>query len=107
MKDMPSNSHFIFDILLSMDNVDYQFGNYLSHNFTTYIVLQKGTDPEYFINPFRDIFNKYVLPQAQAFMDIKTMDEFEKTGNRLEYHLMPMTKIHLYSASFPGAVCQW
>jgi putative ABC transport system permease protein len=101
MKDMPSNSHFIFDILLSMDNVDYQFGNYLSHNFSTYIVLQKGTDPAVINKFFPAILSKYVLPQAQAFMQIKTMDEFEKSGNRLEYRLMPMTKIHLYSDRFP------
>ena len=46
MKDMPSNAHFGFDVLLSMDNVNYGFGNFLSHNFTTYVVLQKGTDPK-------------------------------------------------------------
>ncbi|HSF45034.1 MAG TPA: ABC transporter permease, partial [Chitinophagaceae bacterium] len=31
MKDMPANSHFIYDVLLSMDNVQYTFGNFLSH----------------------------------------------------------------------------
>jgi len=101
MKDMPHNSHFKFDILLSMDNVNYQFGNYLSHNFTTYIVLQKGTDPAIFKSRFRDILDKYLLPQAKAFMSLKSMDEFEKSGNYIEYHLMPLTKIHLYSARFP------
>jgi len=101
MKDMPANAHFNFDILLSMDNVSYRFGNFLSHNFTTYLVLQKGTDPNTFNKFFREILNTYVLPQAKAFMEIKTMDEFEKTGNRLEYHLMPITKIHLYSDRFP------
>jgi putative ABC transport system permease protein len=101
MKDMPSNSHFIFDILLSMDNVDYQFGNYLSHNFTTYILLHEGTDPAVINKFFPAILNKYVLPQAQAFMQLKTMDEFEKSGNRLEYRLMPLTNIHLYSDRFP------
>ena len=38
MKDMPRNSHFNYDFLLSMDNAHYQFGSYLNHNFTTYIV---------------------------------------------------------------------
>ena len=101
MKNMPANAHFNFDILLSMDNVDYRFGNFLSHNFTTYVVLQKGTDPEVINKFFPALLNKYVLPQAKAFMQIKTMDEFEKSGNHLEYHLMPMTKIHLYSDRFP------
>ena len=101
MKDMPTNSHFSFDILLSMDNAGYRFGNFLSHNFTTYIVLQKGTDPNTFKSKFRDVLNKYVLPQAQGFMKIKNMEEFEKSGNYINYQLMPMKKIHLYSARFP------
>ena len=37
IKDMPVNSHFRFDFIFSMDNVDYGFGNFLSHNFFTYI----------------------------------------------------------------------
>ena len=101
MKDMPLNSHFNYDILLSMDNVDYQFGNFLSHNFHTYIVLQKGTNPAIFKKYFVDVLQKYIVPQAQVFMQIKSMDEFEKTGNHLEYHLMPMTSIHLHSDRFP------
>jgi len=101
MKDMPLNSHFNYDILLSMDNVDYQFGNFLSHNFHTYIVLQKGTNPAIFKKFFLDVLQKYIVPQAQVFMQIKSMDEFEKTGNHLEYRLMPMTSIHLHSDRFP------
>ena len=101
LKDMPSNSHFGFDILLSMDNVDYGFGNFLSHNFTTYVVLQKGTDPKVFNTYFTSILDKYVLPQAQSFLQIKNMDEFEKSGNQLKYELMPITKIHLHSDRFP------
>lgn len=101
MKDMPSNAHFGYDILLSMDNVDYGFGNFLSHNFTTYIVLQKGTDPKVFNTFFSSILNKYVLPQAKSFLQIKNMEEFEKSGNQLKYELMPVTKIHLYSDRFP------
>jgi putative ABC transport system permease protein len=48
IKDIPHNSHFNFDFIFSMDNVEYGFGNYLSHNFQTYILLKKGTDPKEF-----------------------------------------------------------
>lgn len=101
MKDMPRNSHFIYDVLLSMDNVSYTFGNYLSHNFHTYIVLKEGADPSEFKRIFREILNKYVLAQAKAFMSIKSMEEFESTGNYVRYSLMPMTDIHLKSDKFP------
>ena len=30
-------------------------------------------------------------------MNINSMDEFRKAGNYLEYNLIPLTKIHLYS----------
>jgi putative ABC transport system permease protein len=98
---MPDNGHFHFDIMLSMDNVNYQFGNFLSANFTTYIALQKGTDPAIFNKIFPEVINKYVMPQAQAIMQIKSMEEFKKSGNSLEYRLMPLTKIHLFSDRFP------
>jgi len=101
MRDMPKNSHFIFDVLLSMDNVRYDFGNYLSHNFHTYIVLKKGADPADFKRIFKEVLDKYVLPQARAFMPVKSMEEFESTGNYLRYSLMPMTDIHLRSDKFP------
>lgn len=101
MKDMPGNSHFIFDVLLSMDNVDYGFGNYLSHNFQTYLVLSEGADPGEFKRIFRDFLTKYVLPQAKTFMPVGNMDDFEKSGNYLRYSLMPITDIHLKSERFP------
>ncbi len=101
MKDMPKNSHFIFDVLLSMDNVSYTFGNYLSHNFHTYIVLKKGANPADFKRIFREVLDKYILPQARAYMPVKSMEEFESTGNYIRYSLMPMTDIHLKSDKFP------
>ena len=101
IKDIPYNSHFHFDFLLSMKNVDYQFGNYLSNNFHTYIRLKQGTDYHKFEKNFSQVVNKYILPQAKQFMNISSMEEFQKSGNKLQYFLTPLTKIHLYSARFP------
>lgn len=101
IRDMPKNSHFRYDFIFSMDNVDYEFGNYLSHNFHTYLLLKEGTSQAEFEKNFKGYVNKYVLPQAQQVMQIKDMAEFEKSGNRLEYALMPLPDIHLYSDLFP------
>jgi putative ABC transport system permease protein len=98
IKDFPANSHFVFDLLLSMDNVDYQFGNYLSHNFHTYLLLKPGSDYKVLQSKFPQYIDKYILPQARQFMQINSMADFEKTGNKLVYSLMPLTDIHLYSA---------
>ena len=101
IKDIPHNSHFNFDFIFSMDNVDYQFGNYLSMNFHTYILLKKGTDYKVFEKNFAQVIDKYVFPQAKQYMQIKSMDDFAKAGNKLEFYLMPLTSIHLRSNRFP------
>ena len=101
IRDVPENSHFHFDFLFSMDNVDYGFGNFLSHNFQTYIVLKPGTDYKAFEKNFSQVIDKYILPQAKQFMQVNSMEEFAKSGNKLEYSLMPVTDIHLRSDRFP------
>lgn len=101
IRDIPRNSHFNFDFIFSMDNVEYGWGNFLSHNFQTYILLKPGTDSKAFEKNFTQLIDKYILPQAKQFMQINSMEEFAKTGNKLEYSLMPMTDIHLRSDRFP------
>jgi putative ABC transport system permease protein len=98
IKDFPQNAHFNFDFIFSMDNADYRdWGNFLSHNFHTYIVLRQGTDYKQFEKNFKEVLQKYILPQAKQFMQINSMEDFEKAGNKLQYSLMPLTDIHLKS----------
>jgi len=97
IKDFPENSHFHFDFLFSMKNVDYNWGQFTSHNFYTYVRLKKGTDPKAFEKNFDHYIDRYVLPEAKQFMNINSMDEFKKAGNSLVYSLMPLTQIHLHS----------
>ncbi len=101
IKDIPHNAHFNFDFIFSMGSVEYPWGNFLSNNFQTYIVLKEGTDYNAFEKNFNQIIDKYILPQAKQFMNISSMDEFAKAGNRLEYSLMPLTDIHLHSDRTP------
>ncbi|HET9056987.1 MAG TPA: ABC transporter permease [Chitinophagaceae bacterium] len=97
IKDIPRNSHFNFDFIFSMDNVKYRWGDYLSHNLQTYILLKPGADYKAFNKNFIQVIDKYLLPQAKQFMNINSMSEFAKLGNKLEYSLMPLTDIHLHS----------
>jgi putative ABC transport system permease protein len=97
IKDMPQNSHFHFDLLFPMKNLNYQWGQFTSHNFHTYLLLTKGTDYHAFEKNFDAYILKYVLPYVQQFIKINSMDEFRKAGNSLVYSLTPMLKIHLYS----------
>lgn len=97
IEDMPQNSHFGFDFLFSMDNVEYGWGSFLSHNFYTYLLLKKGTDTKAFENKFEEYITNYVVPQARQIMNIQSMDEFRKAGNSLQYSIIPVADIHLKS----------
>jgi putative ABC transport system permease protein len=97
IEDMPVNSHFRFDFFFSMDNLQYDFGQYLSHNFHTYVLLRPDVDYKEFNKNFPEVIDKYILPQAVQFMQIKSMEEFESAGNSLVYSLFPITDIHLRS----------
>ncbi len=97
IKDFRPNSHFNFQFLFSMKNADYEWGQYTSHNFHTYLLLKPGTDYKLFQKNFNTYTEKYVLPYVQRFVKVSSMDDFRKAGNILDYSLFPLTKIHLYS----------
>lgn len=97
VKDIPQNANFHFDFFFSMKNVNYNWGAITSHNFFTYLLLKPGTSYKAFEKNFSQYIERYVLPYAKKYMNINSMDEFRKAGNNLEYSLMPLTKIHLYS----------
>ena len=97
IKDVPGNAHFHFDFLFSMKNVDYNWGQLTSHNFYTYLRLQKGTDYKAFQKNFDKYIEKYVIPEARKYMNINNMEEFKKAGNQLVYSIIPLRDIHLHS----------
>ncbi|EAR14516.1 ABC transporter permease [Robiginitalea biformata] len=95
-EDIPEQSHFHFDFFFSMQNVSYNWGNYGSHNFHTYLLLAEGADPADFPEKFEQIIVEYLSPLLRDFMDTD-LESFRQSGNRIEYSLMPLTDIHLQS----------
>ncbi len=96
MRDLPSNAHFRTDFFISMLSADYQWGQWLSNNHHTYIVLKSGTDPAAFEKNFEQVIENYAGPQAKEMMGI-SMDDFRKAGNSMKFWLLPLTDIHLHS----------
>ncbi|MDQ3277714.1 MAG: ABC transporter permease, partial [Bacteroidota bacterium] len=96
IKDMPSQSHFRFDIFVPLHTEESRSGNWLSHNFSTYVVLKKGTDVKRLEGQLPRFVKKYVGPQAETLLNA-SMDELEKGGSYLRYSLMPLTSIYLHS----------
>ena len=101
IKDIPRTSHFDFDFLFSMDNVEYGWGSFLSHNFYTYLLLKEGTDVKQFEKNFAPFIANYVMPEAKQVMNIQSIEEFQKSGNNISYNLIPITDIHLKSDYTP------
>ncbi len=96
IRDMPVNSHFRSDFFPTMLSDDYQWGQWLSNNHHTYIVLREGTDYRQFGKNLDAVIEKYVGPQALQFIGT-TLAQFRQAGNRFRLSLMPLTDIHLYS----------
>lgn len=98
MKDMPSQSHFHFSMLLPMtENTDSRATDqWLSNNFSTYLVLKPGTDYRKLEPKLESMIAKYVAPLVKSVVNMD-MSTFRKSGNELKFSLTPLTSIHLHS----------
>ncbi|MFB6456952.1 ABC transporter permease [Chitinophaga sp. Hz27] len=97
IKDIPDNAHFNFDFIFPMSDLDYEWGNFLSANFQTYVVLQKGVDYQQFNKNLRQVVDKYIFPQAKEIMQISSAEQLNGGENKFAFNLFPLTDIHLYS----------
>ncbi len=84
IKDVPENSHFKFDALISKDSKTQQ-GSWGNFGVATYIQLP----PHYDLNKMQANLDKIVVEKVNPI--------FERMGIKVKYELQPITKIHLYS----------
>ncbi|HEV7380395.1 MAG TPA: ABC transporter permease, partial [Dyadobacter sp.] len=97
MRNMPANSHFHTDMLMSMGSLPEAKGDsWMTSEFFTYLLLRPGTDYKQLEAKLPETVEKYMGPQLQKAMGV-TMAEFQKSGNRLMLKLQPLTDIHLFS----------
>ncbi|MBL7796133.1 MAG: ABC transporter permease [Saprospiraceae bacterium] len=102
MRDIPENSHIRADYFLSMESLEEsKEDNWLSFNFSTYILFREGYDPEAFQAEWLRMVQRYVAPVAERILGIKWAD-FEKNDNRVVFGMMPMTRIHLHGGNRMG-----
>jgi putative ABC transport system permease protein len=80
-----------------MQNLNYDWGNLVSANFHTYLLLNNGVDYKEFEKKLEEYNDKYVFPYAKEHINVNSREEFEKAGNKIENSLIPITDIHLYS----------
>ena len=89
IENIPRNSHFHFDMLLSMVTLPGSKNtDWTSNDFRTYIVLQEGFPVDQFESKLPEIVNKYIFEGDLSWV---------AKGNSYEYYLQPLTGIHLKS----------
>ncbi len=96
-EDIPSNTHFDFDVLGSMETLDEaKQPIWLSMNFQTYVVLTPGADLEKMASQFPAMLKKYIGPEVKQFMNME-WDQMEENGTNLAFGMQPVADIHLHS----------
>ncbi len=99
MEDVPVNSHFDFDILLSMStNPDALNQIWISMNYFTYVKFKPGADLSTMPAKFRSMVLKYVVPQVVAYLHYPATEFTPETmDEQFKYYLQPLADIHLKS----------
>ena len=89
VEDAPSNTHFKYEMLVSMksyENAKRYFPNWGWTVFRTYIKLAPGIDPKHFEDLIRNFENNYMTEEEAANRSFKNT-----------YFLQPVPDIHLHS----------
>lgn len=96
IKDFPSNSHFSTEFLTSIST--YEINRYwLDLWYSTYVVLNEGTNPDDFEQKLTKVVEDNIGPLAESIAGI-SLEEFLATGNKYEYRLQPLNSIYLRSS---------
>jgi putative ABC transport system permease protein len=98
-ENMPVNSHFHWDYMLSMAGLEEARSEvWLSNNFQTYFLLREGANIKDLEAKFVSLVLKYIGPQAAQILGGEfSIDRFEESGNMIKYTTQRLGEIHLYN----------
>lgn len=94
--EMPANSHFHFDAVISMSTFKIPNPTWSNIGFFTYLKLNRGTNVPALEKKFRQLVKEHVVPEVQHDMGI-SLAEAQKSVNTFVFTLQPLRQIHLYS----------
>lgn len=95
--DVPENSHFHFDVLASINTLPRSLEeNWLSDYLYTYFVLNEEHPPGSFEAKLPAFMERHIGPQISEGLGI-TFEDWEASGNSMNFYLDPLTKIYLHS----------
>jgi putative ABC transport system permease protein len=95
--DLPNNSFLKgYSVFMSMEGYpDAKEPNWGSNNFNTFLKLIPSANADDLQKPLQILFEKYMVPFAQAFMPGITRESFESSGNYIKYSTIPLLELHL------------
>lgn len=86
IKDVPKNSHLIFNVLISASSLPKNFGGgWGNFNYFTYVLLRPHTDAAAFQKKLLAMYDKYMAPIFAQF------------NIKIHYGVQLVTSIHLHS----------
>lgn len=98
IKNIPQQSHFHFDFIMSMPTIGESKDNsWLSNNFNTYLLLKPGVDYKTLAAKLPEFLRRHAGAQLQAAVHLD-FAALEKAGNYMRLTLTPLKNIHLQSA---------
>ncbi len=97
-EEIPENSHFHFDIMISMESLEESKSQvWLSQNFQTYVLLREDADWKDVDAKLAGLMDRYFAPQIAQMMG-KSMEELAWSSDMFaEFYLQPLLSIHLHS----------
>jgi putative ABC transport system permease protein len=97
MKEIPAQSHFHFNFIMAMRDVEDSRNTFwLSHNFTTYLLAQPGTTEQTLNRYLRQTIVRYLEPQLKDVLH-SSLADIEQKGDFFRYSVIRLTDIHLHS----------
>lgn len=97
IKDIPTQSHFTADFILSMSSFpDNRSNEWLRSDYNTYVLMRKGADYKKLEAQFPQLLRKYSGQQMQDELKMN-YDQFEKSGSFFRMNMIPLTDIHMHS----------
>ncbi|MEP6749692.1 MAG: ABC transporter permease [Bacteroidota bacterium] len=96
IEKMPSNAHFHFDLLGSLETIGFAKNDtWMEGSFFTYVLMKKGADYKKLEAKLPGMVEKYMGPQIAQAMGM-SLSQFRTKGNDLGFALQPLTAIHLH-----------
>ena len=97
IKDIPQQSHFHADFILSMASFpDSRSNEWLRSDYNTYVLMRKGADYKKLEAQVPQLLRRYSGDQMQAELKM-SYDKFEQSGSYFRMNMIPLTDIHLHS----------